>query len=142
MKTSTKQSSNESENGNKSKPLLQAVPILNFYTRPFVRLDFDSRRVYDAKANFVFEFNDKDKKLQREILFALNDIDLKPIQGLKLELQDPISIFKDKKPLITIRGWGNLTGIDARNFSDDKASKIQDDFVRWFFYKVVEWDCL
>lgn len=125
-------------------------PSLNFYTRPF-KEDKYSGWVRDAKGNFVFEFEgDFDEKgeytegfkeLTEQVIFALNDLERTPIEGLKLTLKNGIEIYKDEKLFVLIRGWGNLTGIGAHNFSGEKASKIQDDFVKWFFYRVCV-DCL
>jgi hypothetical protein len=121
--------------------------ILNFYNRPFKENKY-SGWVHDAKGNFVFEFvGDFDEKgnysegyedLKKQIIFSLNALDKEPIQDLKLELKNAIEIFKDNKLFILIRGWGNLTGIGAHNFSGEKAEKIQDDFVNWLLYKLIE----
>ena len=118
---------------------------LNFYARPFHQAKY-SGWVYDAKGNFIFQFegdfdekgNYKEgyKELTENIVFALNDVDLKPLENLKLELKDSIELYKDDKHFITIRGWGGLTGIGGHNFSSEKASKIQDDFIKYFLYKV------
>lgn len=124
---------------------IKKITELNFYTRPFHQAKY-SGRVYDAKGNFVFQFEgDYDEKgnhkkgykeLTEQIIFSLNDIELNPVSNLYLELKEGIELYKDEKLFILIRGWGNLTGIGAHNFSGEKASKIQDDFVKWFLYKV------
>lgn len=118
---------------------------LNFYTRPFHKAKY-SGFVFDAKGNFVFQFEgDYDEKgnhkegyreLTEDIIFALNDIDHKPLENLELELKNNIELYKDDKLFITIRGWGGLTGIGGHNFTSEKAVKIQDDFVKYFIYKV------
>ena len=118
---------------------------LNFYTRPFHQEKY-SGWVYDAKDNFVFQFEgDYDEKgnykegyreLTENIIFSLNDVDHKPLENLELELKNNIELYKDDKLFITIRGWGGLTGIGGHNFSSEKASKIQDDFVKYFIYNV------
>lgn len=114
---------------------------LNFYTRPFHKAKY-SGFVYDAKGNFVFQFEgDYDEKgdykeLTENIIFALNDVDHSPLENLKLELKTKIELYKDDKLFILIRGWGGLTGIGGHNFSSKKAAKIQDDFVKYFLYKV------
>ena len=125
-------------------------PSLNFYTRPFHQQKYGGW-VYDAKGNFVFQFegdyDDKGnyaegyKELTEKIIFSLNSIEREPIDGLKLILKNAIEIYKDEKLFVLIRGWGNLTGIGAHNFSGEKASKIQDDFVKWFLHRVCQ-DCL
>lgn len=125
-------------------------PSLNFYTRPFHQ-DKYSGWVWDAKGNFVFQFEgDFDEKgnyiegfkeLTEQIIFSLNDIKRTPIEGLKLTLKNEIELHKDDKLFILIRGWGNLTGIGGHNFSGEKSSKIQDDFITWLLHRVCQ-DCL
>lgn len=123
------------------------TPELKFYTRPFHQSKY-SGWVYDAKGNFVFQFegdfdekgNYKEgyKELTKHIIFALNDVDRNTIPDFSLILKDGIELYKDGKLFILIRGWGNLTGIGAHNFSSEKASEIQDDFVKWLLYKICE----
>lgn len=118
---------------------------LEFYKQPFHIAKYGGW-VYDAKDNFVFQFEgDFDvkgnykkgyKELCQKIIDCLNDNNSKPIESLELELKNAIEIYKEGKLFILIRGWGNLTGIGAHNFSSDKASKIQDDFVSWFLSRV------
>ena len=120
---------------------------LNFYTRPFHQSKY-SGRVYDAKGNFVFQFegdyDDKGnykegyKELTEKIIFALNDVNFNPVPNLKLELKGAIELYKDGKLFVLIRGWGGLTGVGGHNFSGEKASKIQDDFVKYLLYKVCD----
>lgn len=124
----------DDQNGNKSKPLL--ANRLSFYTRPFKMYEY-GRRVYDAKDNFVFQFEyGVYKELQQEVLFSLNDLDCEPINTLKLSLHSDIEIFNENKEFICIRGWGNLTRIGGYNFDAEKASKIQNDFRDWIIYKI------
>ena len=118
---------------------------LNFYTRPFHKAKY-SEWVYDAKGNFVFQFegdyDEKDnykegyRELTENIIFSLKDVDHKPLENFELELKNNIELYKDDKLFITIRGWGGLTGVGGHNFSSEKAVKIQDDFVKYFMYKV------
>lgn len=120
---------------------------LNFYTRPFHQAKY-SGWVYDAKGNFVFQFEgDYDEKgnykkgykeLTENIIFSLNDVNHSPVPNLKLKLKDDIELYKDGKLFILIRGCGGLTGIGGHNFDSEKASKIQDDFVQYLLYKVCE----
>lgn len=125
--------------------------ILNFYTRPFHQVKYGSW-VYDAKSNFVFQFDEVKKydekgnylngikELRQEVIFSLNALDNEPIEGLELSInpKDPTEIFNKEKSFIRIRGWGNLTGIGGYNFDVDKASKIQDDFRDWIIYKLTK----
>lgn len=118
---------------------------LKFYTRPFHKQKYGGW-IYDAKGNFVFQFegdfDDKGmykegyKELIENIIFSLNDINHNPVSNLKLELKNGIELYRNDKLFILIRGWGNLTGVGAHNFSGEKASKIQDDFVKWLLWKI------
>jgi hypothetical protein len=107
-----------------------------FYTRPFKMYE-DGRQVYDAKDNFVFEFEKGvSKELQQEVIFSLNALDNEPINELKLSFLDAIEILNDGQKFILIRGWGNLTGTGGYHFSEEKAIKIQDDFKNWIVCKL------
>jgi len=120
---------------------------LKFYNRPF---EVFWNRVYDAKDNFVFQFDSKfdDKgsyvegeiELQKEVIFSLNALDNEPIDGLNLSIytDDKTMILNNGLAFITIRGWGNLTGIGGYKFDSEKASKIQDDFRDWIIYKLTQ----
>lgn len=119
---------------------------LNFYKRPFHQAKYGTW-VYDAKSNFVFQFETKYddkggyidgvKELEQEVIFSLNALDSEPIEKLNLSVgTDPCEILNNGSPFITIRGWGNLTGIGGYNFDGEKASKIQDDFRDWIIYKL------
>jgi hypothetical protein len=122
---------------------------LKFYNRPFHQAKYGTW-VYDAKSNFVFQFESKYdekgeyidgvKELQQEVIFSLNSLDSEPIEQLKLSVDtnDEIMILNDGLPFILIRGWGNLTGIGGYNFDSEKASKIQDDFRDWIIYKLTK----
>lgn len=122
---------------------------LQFYIQPFHQAKYGSW-VYDGKTNFVFQFDevtkydekgnylDGIKELRQEVILSLNSINHEPVNGLKLSVNenDPTEILNNGLVFITIRGWGNLTGIGANNFSEDKATKIQDDFRDWIIYKL------
>lgn len=125
----------------------QKIPQLIFYEQPFHKAKYVSW-VYDKNHNFVFQieaqFNEQGnyadgwKEFEESIILSLNALERTPVPGLKLELQEGILLFKDSKLLIKIRGWGNLTGVGAHNFSGEKATKIQDDFVKWLLYRLCE----
>ena len=117
---------------------------LTFYKQPFRNTDHGW--VYDANKNFVFQFEPKfdgegeyvdgELEMQGKVLKSLNSEGHEPIPELELSLNDFGQIENDGEEVITIRGWGNLTGIGAHHFSYDKASKIQDDFRNWVLYKL------
>ena len=109
-----------------------------FYTRPFYMTEY-GRQVYDAKNNFVFEFEKGvSKELQKEIIFSLNSLDNEPIESINLTFFEDriLNTNNENKSIICIRGWGNLTGIGGYNFDEKKALKIQDDFRDWIIYKL------
>lgn len=116
-----------------------------FYTLPLHKSKY-SGWVWDAKGNFVFqfesEFTDKGQfvdgclEMQDRILKSLNADSHEPIPELNLEVKDAIELWNDNKLLILIRGWGNLTGVGAHNFTGEKACKIQDNFVKWIIEKL------
>lgn len=122
---------------------------LKFYNQPFHRAKYGTW-VYDAKSNFVFQFENKYdsngnlidglKDLQEQVIFSLNSLYNEPIEGLKLSIDanDECMILNNDIPFIMIRGWGNLTGIGGYNFDLEKASKIQDDFRDWIIYKLTK----
>ena len=107
-----------------------------FYTRPFKMYEY-GRQVFDAKDNFVFEFEKGvSRDLQKETIFSLNALNHEPISNLKLSVLDAIEILNDGQKFICIRGWGNLTGTGGYHFSQEKAAKIQDDFRDWIIDKI------
>jgi hypothetical protein len=106
-----------------------------FYTRPFKMYEY-GRQVYDAKDNFIFEFEKGiSKELQQEVIFSLNALDNEPIKNFNLTFFED-RIKNNDTSIICIRGWGNLTGTGGYNFSEEKAIKIQDDFRDWIIYKL------
>jgi len=122
---------------------------LKFYNLLFHRAKYGTW-VYDAKSNFVFQFENKyDEKgnlidgvteLQEQVIFSLNALYNEPILTLNLSVDkdDECMILNDNIPFIMIRGWGNLTGIGGYNFDSEKASKIQDNFRDWIIYKLTK----
>lgn len=122
---------------------------LNFYTQPFHQAKYGTW-VYDSKSNFVFQFDEVNKydtkgnylagvkELRQDVILALNSISHTPINELNLTVNpnDETEILNNGELFITIRGWGNLTGIGAHNFTSDKATKIQNDFRDWIIYKL------
>lgn len=122
---------------------------LKFYNRPF-RLHEYSGWVYDSKDNFVFQFDEENefdengnytfgiKEFRNRVMLSLNSINHEPITNyyFKVNPKSAIEILKNDSLLITIRGWGNLTGIGGYNFSQEKAIIIQNDFRDWIIYKL------
>ena len=94
--------------------------------------------VYDSADNFVFQFeprfNNKGdfqdgwQDFETQVLDALNG--KQPMKGGQPYHFKEGEIFRanDNKAVITIRGWGNLTGIGAHNLPAEDAANIQDTF--------------
>lgn len=117
---------------------------LLFYKQPFRKSEYCGW-VYDANENFVFQFetifDEKgnyaagEEDLMKSIIDSINSEDHIPIESMNLLSKDG-QILDGDRELITIRGWGNLTGVGAHNFSGEKAAKIQDDFEGWLIAKL------
>lgn len=113
----------------------------DIYVFPLHKIDSTSW-VYDANNNFVFQFESKydsnGNNLKKWLDFEDKIIDC--LNGHILMDYNGIFTFKDGEiycqktnnenivHIITIRGWGNLTGIGAHNLTSDEASNIQDTF--------------
>lgn len=114
---------------------------LKFYTRPFT-WDGEHKQVYDAKRNYVFDFEKNVTNQERQIIiFRLNSIDRrneKRIKNLKLTYDSgKTQIFDCGQPYIDIRGWGNLNGIGGHNLGAEKSSAIQNDFAEWLIEAIM-----
>ena len=61
----------------------------------------------------------------------LNDA-IQPTKKLNLTYDAP-TIYLNEKPFLIVRGWGHLK---ADGFSEEEASKIQDEFAGWVMNKL------
>lgn len=123
---------------------MEATELI-FYKQPFRKSEHVCW-VYDANGNFVFQFetkfNDKgnyadgELELQKKVVDAINAEEHSPIENINLSVDANGRIVSNGRILITIRGWGNLTGVGAHNFTPEKAAKIQDDFSSWLVKKL------
>lgn len=104
-----------------------------------------SDRVYDLKGNFVFQFEpqfvegDFDPKyieLRDKIMTVLNSNERVDTGDKFYHESGQICKTGTRIPLITIRGWGNLTGIGANNLSHEEAANIQDTFAEFIVEKL------
>lgn len=130
------------ENQQKNKDRVESIPVdeLTFkdlYEFPFHQAKYGSW-VYDAKGNFIFQFQsggigDKEKiiNILNGELEEYNRQDIRGGDGL-IE----ISSKGEWRELILIRGWGNLTGIGAHNLDGDYAAKIQDSLQEYIVEKL------
>lgn len=91
--------------------------------------------VLDHLGQFVFQFEPKfDKKgnfaegwkdFEKRVIYALNGIPQKFKHSF--EAKDG-EIFCNGIHVMTIRGWGNLTGIGGHNLPAQEAINVQDTF--------------
>lgn len=93
--------------------------------------------VYDDEVNFVFQFEPQYYKgkhangwedFEKKILSKINggyeqfEHEFKVKEG---------QIFYKNIHVMTIRGWGNLTGVGGHNLSAKEAANIQDSFANF-----------
>lgn len=89
--------------------------------------------VYDSKGNFVFQWEFdvmQNKDFVDNVMGAFNGTYKPQTQGMFYHENGQIFI-KTQVPhrhIITIRGWGNLTGVGGMNLPQDEAANIQDTF--------------
>lgn len=95
--------------------------------------------VYDNRSNFVFQFEPKFtkdgdyikgwKNFEKNVIDKLNG-NQEIVLNEKFTHVDGKIFYKDIH-VMTIRGWGNLTGIGAHNLPEKEAANIQDTFAEW-----------
>lgn len=94
--------------------------------------------VYDQKSNFVFQFEPRFTK--GEYTIGYKELETKLLDAIngnsnfdeRVYLKDgQVFIEGDNIPVITIRGWGNLTGVGAHALSGEEAANIQDTFAEF-----------
>lgn len=112
---------------------------LDFYKLPFT----DAQQcgyIFDANDNFIFQFDHygtlEDLDLNAELLAILNEERPGPANLNLIKGDESIFMEGESIPLLTIRGWGNLTGIGGYRFDSKKAAKIQDNLLDWIFNKL------
>lgn len=96
--------------------------------------------IHDQDYNFVFQFEPKfDSKgnyakgyeeLEKNILDKINGKKVDRKTDTEVTHKDG-EIFIGDVHIITIRGWGNLTGIGAHNLPAEEAANIQDTFAEF-----------
>jgi len=74
---------------------------------------------------FNFGMNKDDKS---KIIDIINGIDDNTIKDINFKGCD---FYQDKEYIFCVRGWGYLTGCGALNYSEEKAIKIQDNFIKY-----------
>lgn len=99
----------------------------------------DHSWVSDANDNFVFQFEPRfDAK--GEFLEGWKELEKKALEAINgrgffdkevYHKQGEIFIKDWYEPIITIRGWGNLTGTGGHNLKAEEAANIQDTFAEF-----------
>lgn len=84
--------------------------------------------VWDSNDNFVFQFTIDDIELCKKVIGLLNSEAYTIKDSTSFVYEDGYIIDEKRNNLILIRGWGNLTGTDTHNLSEDEAILVQDTF--------------
>jgi len=106
----------------------------HYYKVPFECDDYSSRIVWSEDFERAFDFDVKDKSIHYKVVDILNGVSSNKLK-IELRHEDGI-IYCSGMKFISIRGWGNLTGIGGHNLKEDKAEKIQDEFGKWIIEKL------
>lgn len=107
--------------------------------------------VFDQNGNFVFQFEAQFeggnyakgwKEFEDKVLDCLNGKNHLKLTTESYFIHKEGQIFikqeDNNKLIITIRGWGNLTGIGSHNLSGEEAANIQDTFAEFIVNKLNE----
>lgn len=99
------------------------------YVLPFHNDEDCEVYVRDSNNNTVFNKCERNPEIYEKILTKLNGLsdDIIPVT------QSDCYILYEGRRILTIRGWGRLTGtgFHGMNLSSKDACKIQDDFGKW-----------
>lgn len=88
--------------------------------------------VWDAKGNFVFQFQCDDMEVCKNLLRVINGKTNLANKTLKFIHEGGLIKEVDSgEDIILIRGWGNLTGIGGHNLPPKEAANIQDTFAEY-----------
>lgn len=94
---------------------------------PFMVVTSDNKRAFD----FLFDNFDN---FYEKIIETINGTPHK--FDHKFYYNNYGEILYDGNQIITIRGWGYLTGVGGLNLSDEEACKIQDEFGKYIIDKL------
>jgi hypothetical protein len=108
----------------------------DIYVLPLEKDSYGSQ-VYDQRDNFVFQFEEVNEKNQQDILNILNGFQNPTVEHSFVNKDGEIWMDGERH-IITIRGWGNLTGTGAHNLPEDEAANIQDTFAAWIIEKLTK----
>lgn len=120
------------------KERIEAIPLEQLTFKDLYQFPFHQAKygdwVYDLNSNFIFQFENVDKETRQKFIDILNG-DLTEYNRQDITSQDG-EVFIDGNHFITIRGWGNLTGVGAYNLDGEYAAKIQDTLLDYILEKL------
>lgn len=112
-----------------------------------VKLSQLGSHVYDSHGNFVFQFEpiydskgnyaEGYKQLEKSLIACINGESIERTNNLKAT-HNQGEIFIGDVHLITIRGWGNLTGVGGHRLSEKEAANVQDTFAEYIVERLNE----
>lgn len=99
------------------------------YKLPF-KLDSYGQHVFDSRNNLVFEFDEYIAN-PSTLLKAINDEKVIEQKANLTYNEKDQCIYVDNEPVISIRGYGYLTGIGGLKLSHENAAHIQDTLAEY-----------
>lgn len=120
---------------------LEELTFRDLYEFPFHQAKYGGW-VYDAKGNFIFQFEFDNKETKEKIINILNG-EVVEYNRQEIRVEDgyiSININGDWLNAILIRGWGNLTGVGAYNLDGKYAARIQDTLAEYIVEKLNKYD--
>ena len=108
------------------------ITFKDLYKFPFQSPSEDYyQKVTDASGNFIFQFEFYDDPVMAKLLLgAINGRKLLISTNIQFHTKDGYiymtTDLNEPKPIILIRGWGNLTGFGGHRLSSSVAEEIQD----------------
>ena len=122
------------------KERIEAIPLEQLEFTDLYEFPFHTSKyggwVYDAKDNFIFQFEFNNEETREKIIQILNG-ELLEYKKNKIESKGG-QIFINDRLAITIRGWGGLTGTGAYNLDGEWAGKIQDSLQKFIVEKLAQ----
>lgn len=102
------------------------------YKLPFKLDSYGGIHVFDSRNNLVFQF-DENIENPKSLIKVIND-EIKFESTKKANLiynEKDQCIYVDNEPIISIRGYGYLTGIGGLKLSHNEAAHIQDTLAEY-----------
>lgn len=110
----------------------------NINWQKYFKLPFhnDYGRVVDKNYQFTFEFNNERlEKLSEKIIAIINgDLESDFKYNFRYDNGDIFNDNYEDIPIITLRGWGYLTGV--RHLNANKAREVQDQLGEYIVSKL------